>query len=111
MNILHVIPSAGPLRGGPSFVLQAMARGLVARGCNVDVATTDDNGRERISVPLERPVIVDGVRYWYFPRQTRFYTFSWPLFRWLAKHAADYDLIHIHALFSFPAIAAAWWAF
>lgn len=110
MNILHVIPSVAPARGGPSFVVRAMARGLAARGCTVHIATTNDNGPGRLSVPLERPVTEDGVVYWYFPRQARFYTFSWPMFRWLSRHVADYDVVHIHALFSFPVIPAAYWA-
>jgi glycosyltransferase involved in cell wall biosynthesis len=109
VKILHVIPSVGPLRGGPSFVIDALARGLASRGCEVHIATTDDNGAGRLSVPLGCPVPKGPVTYWFFPRQTRFYTFSWPLFRWLERHVADYDLVHIHALFSFPVIAAAWW--
>src|SRR5262249_9530024 len=56
------------------------------------------------------PVLEDAVTYWYFRRQTRFYTGSLPLSRWLARHVADYDLIHIHALFSFATTVAAFWA-
>lgn len=110
MKILHVIPSVSPLRGGPSFVVQAMARGVARQGCEVHIATTDDDGPGRLSVPLGRPVAADGITYWYFPRQIRFYTFSWPLFRWLSRYAGEYDVIHIHALFSFPVIPAAYWA-
>jgi glycosyltransferase involved in cell wall biosynthesis len=55
-------------------------------------------------------MLEDGVTYRYFRRQTRFYTFSWPLTRWLARHVRDYDLVHIHALFSYAAAPAAYWA-
>lgn len=110
MKILHVIPSVGPLRGGPSFVIQAMTKGLAAGGCEVHVATTNDNGPEVLAVPLGCAVPKDGVTYWYFPRQTHFYLFSWPLSRWLARRVPDYDLVHIHTLFSFPGIPAAYWA-
>lgn len=110
MKVLHVIPSVGPLRGGPSFVIQTMTRGLAARGCEVHIATTDDNAAERLSVPLGSPVQNHGVTCWYFPRQTRFYLFSWPLFRWLARHVREFDLVHIHALFSFATLSAAYWA-
>lgn len=79
-------------------------------GVSVDVATTDDNGAGQLAVPLGRPVVEEGVTYWYFPRQTSFYTVSWPLYQWLDAHISDYDLIHIHALFSFPATAGAVWA-
>jgi glycosyltransferase involved in cell wall biosynthesis len=74
------------------------------------VATTDDNGPERLAVPLGIPVIDEGVSYWHFRRQTSFYGFSWPLTRWLARHIANYDLVHIHALFSYAALPAAYWA-
>ena len=107
MKVLHVIPSVSPLRGGPSVMLRTMARGLVQAGVTVDVATTDDNGPGRLDVVSCKAVIEDGVTYRYFPRQTKFYTFSWPLTRWLAEHVKDYDVIHIHALFSYAAVPAA----
>src|SRR5438445_624243 len=110
MKVLHVIPSVGPLRGGPSVMLHTMARGLSQAGVTVDVATTDDNGPERLNVETAQPLEEDRVTYRYFPRQTRFYTFSWPLTRWLAKHVCDYDVVHIHALFSYAAVPAAYWA-
>ena len=34
----------------------------------------------------------------------------WPLNRWLREHIRDYDVVHIHALFSYPATVAAHWA-
>jgi glycosyltransferase involved in cell wall biosynthesis len=110
MKVLHVIPSVSPLRGGPSVVIRTLTRELVKGGTMVDVATTDDNGPTRLKVMLEQPVIEDGVTYRYFRRQTRFYSFSWPLTRWLGRHVMDYDLIHIHALFSYVSISAAFWA-
>jgi glycosyltransferase involved in cell wall biosynthesis len=110
VKVLHVIPSVGPLRGGPSAAVRAIARGLTDRGIFVDVVTTDDNAAGRLAVPFGRPVIEHGVTYWFFRRQIGFYTVSWPLSRWLAAHVADYDLVHIHALFSFPVSAGAFWA-
>jgi len=108
MKVLHVIPSVAPSRGGPSFVIRTMTRGLAQRGIETHVATTDDNGPSRLDVPFDRPAVEDGVVYWYFPRQTRFYTFSLPFTKWLWRHAGDYDLIHIHTLFSYCSNAAAW---
>jgi glycosyltransferase involved in cell wall biosynthesis len=110
VKVLHVIPSVGPLRGGPSAAIRAIARGLADQGIFVDVVTTDDNAAGRLAVPLGRPVVQDGVTFWFFRRQIAFYTVSWPLSRWLAAHVTDYDLVHIHALFSFPATAGAFWA-
>jgi len=91
-------------------MIRTLTRELVKAGITVDVATTDDNGPTRLDVVLEHPVIAEGVTYRYFRRQTRFYSFSWPLTRWLNEHVVDYDLVHIHALFSYPSISAAFWA-
>jgi len=105
-RVLHVIPSIGPLRGGPSVAMRALARALARAGVDVHVATTDDDGPGRLAVPLGRPVDEDGATHWYFRRQTRFYTTSWALTRWLAGHVAGYDLVHVHALFSYGAVPA-----
>jgi glycosyltransferase involved in cell wall biosynthesis len=106
-KILHVIPSVGPQRGGPSVMMRTLARALSRAGMEVHVATTDDNGPDRLRVPLGEPQHEDGATFWYFPRQTHFYTFSWPLTRWLARHVREFDLVHIHALFSYAALPAA----
>lgn len=105
-----MIPSVGPLRGGPSVMVRTMARGLAHAGLEVHVAATDDNGRGRLDVPHAIPVVEEAVAYHYFPRQTRFYGVSWPLGRWLSRHVRDYDLVHVHGLFSFAAVPAAYWA-
>lgn len=107
MRVLHVIPSIGPLRGGPSFVVQTLAAALVASGMQVHVASTDDNYPGHLSVPLGVPILRDGVKYWHFRRQSTVYTFSWPLGRWLWSKVSDYDLVHIHALFSCSSTVAA----
>jgi glycosyltransferase involved in cell wall biosynthesis len=109
-RVLHVIPSVGPLRGGPSALVRSLAHDLAREGIETHVATTDDNVRERLQVPLGVPVDVDGVTYWYFSRQTSVYTFSWPLTRWMASHVSAFDVVHIHSLFSYPSLAAAFWA-
>lgn len=109
-KVLHVIPSVGPLRGGPSVMVHQLTRSLARSGVETHVATTDDNGPGKLRVRHGEPYVQDGVTYWYFPRQLRFYTCSWPLNAWLCNHVADYDLVHIHALFSFAALPAAFWA-
>jgi len=87
-------------------MVRTMSRALSQAGLEVHVATTDDNGPERLHVPLGTPQHEDGATFWYFPRQTRFYIFSWPLTRWLAQHVHEFDLVHIHALFSYAALPA-----
>lgn len=106
MRILHVIPSVSPRRGGPSVAVRAMAQSVSQRGVEVHIAATDDDGPGHLPVPLGQPIPEQGVTYWYFHRQSRFYTFSWPLTRWLAHEVAHYDLLHIHALFSYAGLPA-----
>lgn len=107
MRVLHVIPSIGPLRGGPSIAMGIMARALRAAGVAVDVATTNDNARQLLNVPVGIPIDEQGVRYWYFERTAYPYTTSARLARWLRNRVADYDVVHAHALFSFSTSAAA----
>ena len=74
----------------------------------MDVATTDDNGPGAcLPVPLKESVPQDGWNTFYFRKQTEFYKVSWPFRRWVQQHAPDYDLVHIHALFSFTSNCAA----
>lgn len=107
MRVLHVIPSLGPARGGPSVAARLMARASVRAGLTVDVATTNDNDSALLDVPLNEPVSEDGVRYHYFARDARPYTVSRALAAWLRAHVGDYDVAHLHALFSFSTTAAA----
>ena len=107
MKVLHVIPSLSRLRGGPTFVVKTLASHQVRAGLEVHVATTDDDNRGRQSVPLAKPVIADGATYWYFGRTTRTYESSIGLTSWLLRHTAQFDLVHIHSVFTFPATVAA----
>jgi glycosyltransferase involved in cell wall biosynthesis len=110
MRILHVIPSISPTQGGPSFAIPLIATALSGAGLTVDIATTDDDGGERLDVPLNVPFNRQGANYFCFKRQTHFYKFSWPITRWLAANVSNYDLVHIHALFSYATCAAAFHA-
>lgn len=108
MKILHVIPSISHVHGGPSIALETMTRALVNAGVEVEVATTNDDGARLLAVRLGEPMLRAGVTHWFFPRQTWFYKISLPLARWLRKNVAQYDVVHIHALFSFASTAAAY---
>ena len=85
-----------------------LARGLTQAGVQVTIATTDDDGPgTHLAVPLGKPLKRAEATYFYFRRQTNFYKFSWPLTRWLARHIQEFDLVHIHALFSYSSVATA----
>lgn len=85
-------------------MLRTLVEGLSGAGVEVHVATTEDGVEE------ERQLVRGGVTWWRFRRQTGFYKFSWPMNRWLEEHVGDYGIVHIHALFSFAPMAAAYWA-
>ena len=110
MRALHIIPSLSPSSGGPSFALPAIAHSLHSHGVEVHVVTTDDDGpgRRMVGIPLEHEMPQNGgwtVRY--FSKQTEFYKVSLPLRRWLSAHVADYDIVHVHALFSYASLVGA----
>ena len=120
MRVLHVIPSISPLRGGPSRAVIDMVAALRLQGVEAAILTTNDHG------PGLHPDLVtgrwqehQGVPVLAFPRWSppvaalREFAFSPTLSLWLARHLKDYDLLHIHALFSYPstsAMAQARWA-
>jgi glycosyltransferase involved in cell wall biosynthesis len=111
LRILHVIGSVSPARGGPSTAIWMMLDALRAHGIRADLATTDDDGpSRRLDRPLGRMVLERGHSVAYFPRQTRPYALSAPLFRWLHRNVSRYDLVDSHGLFTFAPVAAAWWA-
>lgn len=92
------------------MALPAMARALADRQIEVDVVTTDDDGtgRRLTDVAHGVPVQRDGFRVFYFPKQTEFYKVSLPLFLWLMRHVREYDVVHVHTVFSFSTLAAGW---
>jgi glycosyltransferase involved in cell wall biosynthesis len=91
-------------------MVRGLARDLSREGIETHVATTDDNGPGTLDVAHGIPLVENGATYWYFPRQTHFYTFSWPLGAWLARHISAFDVVHIHALFSYSTLPAAYFA-
>lgn len=106
MKILHVIPSVSPLRGGPSFVIRSITQGLVHRGHDIHVVTTDDAGPHSRS-GLIGVSVEEGITYHYFRRDLAPYTISVSLAQWLWRNVSTFDILHIHAVYSFPSDIAA----
>ncbi|MBD1998971.1 glycosyltransferase [Leptolyngbya sp. FACHB-541] len=104
MRILQIVPSISLVYGGPSQMVLGLSKALAAEGVEVTVLTTDSNGdvgQPPLNVPLDRPVAQEGYQVRYFRCSPfRRYKFSLGLLRWLADHADEFDLAHIHALFS-----------
>jgi glycosyltransferase involved in cell wall biosynthesis len=120
MKVLHVIPSVSYQAGGPSQVIFPMCRSLGALGVDVLLATTDDgvsSSEFRVSGSQSRlpsgpadSVIREfrGVQTIYFPKQWgQSFKYSRPFSAWLNNNVAEYDLVHIHAVFNHACIAAA----
>lgn len=104
MKILQIVPSISLIYGGPSQMVLGLAPALVKEGVKVTILTTDsngDNGQKSLDVLLNRPIQKDGYEIIYFRCSPfRRYKFSLDLLNWLKQHAREYDLAHIHALFS-----------
>lgn len=104
MRIIQIVPSISLIYGGPSQMVLGLAPALAREGVEVTVLTTDSNGdtgQEPLDVPLNRPIKQDGYQIIYFRCSPfRRYKFSVDLLRWLNHHAREYNLAHIHALFS-----------
>ncbi|AFY56711.1 glycosyltransferase [Rivularia sp. PCC 7116] len=104
MKILQIVPSISLIYGGPSQMILGLAPALARQGVKVTVITTDSNGdtgQNPLDVTLNSPIEQDGYEIIYFKCSPfRRYKFSVDLLKWLKNHANEYDLAHIHALFS-----------
>lgn len=89
-----------------------MVSALRAQGVQAEIACTNDDGDGQLSVALNQQVEFEGVPVRFFKRfsprrygklssTVREFAYSRDFVRWLKSHIGDYDLIHIHALFSF----------
>jgi glycosyltransferase involved in cell wall biosynthesis len=104
MKILQIVPSISLVYGGPSQMVLGLSKALAQLGEEVTIITTDangDTGQAPLDVPLGVPIARNGYQILYFRCSPfRRYKFSIDLFAWLTWHARDYDIAHIHALFS-----------
>jgi glycosyltransferase involved in cell wall biosynthesis len=108
MKVLHVIPSLSRIHGGPTEAVALMERALAAQGIHVETAATDDDGPgKRNGKVCGQPLSENGVQHWYFPKRMDFYKPSPAFARWIRREVARFDLVHIHALFSFTSSVAA----
>ncbi|HZY86341.1 MAG TPA: glycosyltransferase [Gemmataceae bacterium] len=106
MRALHVIPAVAPRYGGPSASLLPMCAALALRpGLRVEVATTDADGSAGRLTAADLPA--GDVPVHLFRRDwSERWKYSRGLAAWLRRHAGDYDVLHVHAVWGHATAAA-----
>jgi glycosyltransferase involved in cell wall biosynthesis len=106
MRVLHVIPAVAPRYGGPSAAMIGYGRALQAQGVDVLVATTNADGVGSLEPPLGEIVDFHGVPAIFFARRGERFKWSGALAGWLGQHVRQWDLVHVHGVFSHSSVAA-----
>lgn len=108
LRVLHVVPAIAARYGGPSAAAIGMSRCLADVGCAATIVTTDADGAGRLDVPVGKPAIYQDVPAIFFRRAGSEESFKWSfgLAAWLHAHVAEYDVVHVHAVFSHSSLAA-----
>lgn len=128
MHILYVVHAYKPAYriGGPAISVSSAAEALVRKGHRVTVFTTTSNLDEELDVPLDQPVLVDGVEVWYFSRRELMqqwlpfvpylsrsmgFMYAPQMKRELRRIMPSVDVVDTHMPFIYPTFAAARAAF
>ena len=96
------------MTGVQTCALPISCRSLQTAGADVLILTTNADGDQILPVTLGQTLIYKGVPTVFFHRQwSEAVKYSRPLSRWLNQHVGEFDLVHIHAVFSHACVAAA----
>ena len=109
MKILIVIPALGNVYGGTSKIVLELAESIGKLGVNVDVVATNANGEKTLDVDLNQWIIQNHYRVRYFSYLDFLdYKFTLSMSQWLFSNVSSYNLVHTHAIFSYPVLVAYW---
>lgn len=104
IRILHILDNLDDARGGSLHALIALSNMLSSEEVVSDIATTTDpKDRHAAMSGLDARVDVHMFR----RRFPKHFSFSPGLARFLRRSTDDFDLIHLHVVFSFPALYSA----
>jgi hypothetical protein len=92
LRVAQVVSSYHPRIGGVETHVQRLAQGCAEAGDDVVVLTHQVGG-----APADE--MVGATRVLRFPMTvpSRNYSLSLPLFSYLRRHAADFDIVHVHS--------------
>jgi glycosyltransferase involved in cell wall biosynthesis len=80
---------------------------LLAQGVTAHIVTTNADGQGQLDVETGQWTGYRGVPTLFFTKSfSEAYKYSRALGYWLERHVTDYDLVHIHAIFSYATLAA-----
>ena len=107
MRVIHVIPAVAPRYGGPSEMVIGICRHLNQRGHQATILTTDADGAGELPVRYDEMSAYRGVESRFFHRRwSESFKFAPGMARWLKANIDNYDIAHIHAIFSWSTVVA-----
>jgi glycosyltransferase involved in cell wall biosynthesis len=107
MKILHITPNYAPAwhLGGIVRHLSGLCQELVQLGHDVTVFTTDSGKYQRMAVPLDQAVEIDGVKVFYFKTDFHLkFAFSRSLGKACRGLMRTFDILHLWAIWHYPEI-------
>lgn len=115
MNVIQISPSYKPayIYGGPIIAISALCQALAKSNTNVEVLTTNANGKENLVVSLRTAIEIDGINVHYFNRITKDHsnfspTLLWHLYKKIKtvrnNASKENTIIHIHSWWNLVAM-------
>ena len=110
MKVLHIVPFMAQRYGGSNKAVMDYCIGLSRYGIDTTIYTTNIDGKDKLKVPLEKQLLIQGVKIWYFSVQTpRYFFTSFPLAEKLRREIKNFDIVHITSIYSFSALIGAYY--